>query len=98
MDGKDEDSAAPNSVVLCNLWIVPRDFRPFRDARPNRTEMGNLMIARPNLRNGTVAAYIIYRFKLCRTKLQPRGFTATVTVPRPGVSTVAVPFATSPGV
>ena len=52
MDGKDEDSAAPNSVVLCNLWIVPRDFRPFRDARPNRTEMGNLMIAGPNLRNG----------------------------------------------
>jgi hypothetical protein len=41
-DGKPEDSAAPNPVVLCNLWIVPGDFRSFRDARPNRTEMDNL--------------------------------------------------------
>jgi|SRR5208283_2821242 len=27
---------------LCNLWIVPGDFRCFRDARPNGTEMDRL--------------------------------------------------------
>ena len=46
MDGKHEDSAAPNSVVLSNLWIVPWDFRSFRDARPNLTEMDNLNLKR----------------------------------------------------
>ena len=29
-------------MVLCNLWIVPRDFRSFRDARPNCIEMDKL--------------------------------------------------------
>jgi hypothetical protein len=38
-----------------------------------------------------VAAFVMSRFTLCRTKLQPRGFTATVTVATPRVSTVAFP-------
>jgi hypothetical protein len=47
MDVKLVDSAAQNSVVLCNLWIVPGDFRSFRDARPNSIEMDNELLLGP---------------------------------------------------
>jgi hypothetical protein len=41
-DGKHEDSAAPNSVVLGNLWVVPGYLLPFGDVRANGTEMDKL--------------------------------------------------------
>ena len=34
---------SPNPVVLCNLWIVLRDFRAFRDTGSIRTAMDNLI-------------------------------------------------------
>ena len=43
MDGKHEHSAAPNSLVLGNLWIIAGHFRSFGDGRPNCTEMDTLI-------------------------------------------------------
>ena len=43
-------------MVLCNLWIVPRNVRSFRDARPNRTGMDKLNSCRQ-----TTAAYELAR-------------------------------------
>src|SRR5258706_2856208 len=42
-DGKHEDSAAPNSMVLDNLWSIAGYFRALRDSRPTANEMGKLV-------------------------------------------------------
>ena len=48
-DGKLDDSAAPNFVVLCNLWIVAGYFRSFRHAHPKAIEMDRLKCCFPTL-------------------------------------------------